>query len=373
MNALICSQCHTKFSHDEKIWRCECGGFLDIEFRAEFPIARIEQRRHTMWRYREALPITDDRAVVTLDEGFSPLTGFSFDGREVLLKQDYLFPTGSFKDRGSSVLVSKLKELGIERVVEDSSGNAGASIAAYSARAGIACEIYVPEQTSPTKMSLINLYGAQLHEIPGTRDQTAEACQDAAQEHFYASHYWNPFFLHGTKTMAFEVCEQLDWRAPDTVILPVGNGSLMLGVYIGFSEMLGAGIINQMPRLVGVQDENCAPVAAAFKRDLDYIPDIKAQATIAEGIAVQKPLRGRQILDAVRMTGGDMLTVHFQDIRHALLDMLRKGFLIEPTAAVCIAGIRKYLNHAAPNEVIVSAITGHGCKTIDKILSVIKG
>jgi threonine synthase len=373
MNALVCSQCHTKFSLDEKIWRCECGGYLDIDFQAGFSITRIEQRRLTMWRYREALPIVDDRVVMTLDEGFTPLTPMLFDGREVLIKQDYLFPTGSFKDRGSSVMVSKLQELGITHVVEDSSGNAGASIAAYCARAGITCDIYVPEHTSPAKMSIINLYGAELHLVPGTRDQVAEVCQEAAKEQFYASHYWNPFFLHGTKTMAFEVCEQLGWRPPDVVILPVGNGSLLLGVYIGFSELLGAGIISQMPRLVGVQDENCAPVAAAFERELDYIPDIKAQSTIAEGIAVQKPLRGRQILDAVRMTGGDMLTVHFQEIRHALLDATSRGFLIEPTAAVCIAGIRKYLHHASQNEVIVGTITGSGCKTIEKILSVIKG
>jgi threonine synthase len=372
MNALVCSQCHTKFPFDEKIWRCRCGAFLDIDFNAEFPIAKIEQRPRTLWRYREALPISDDRAVVTLDEGFTPLTSVPFDGREVLLKQDYLFPTGSFKDRGSSVLVSKLKELGITHVVEDSSGNAGMSIAAYSARAGITCDIYVPELTSPAKLSLITLYGAELHQVAGTRDHAADVCQEAALEYFYASHYWNPFFLHGTKTMAYEICEQLGWRSPDTMILPVGNGSLLLGVYIGFSELLGAGIITQMPRLVGVQDENCAPVAAAFERELDHIPDIKAQETIAEGIAVQKPVRGRQILEAVRMTGGDMLTVHFQDIRHALLDMLRRGYLIEPTAAVCIAGVKKYLHHAAPHEVIVSAITGHGCKTIDKILGVLQ-
>lgn len=373
MNALICSRCHTKFSFDEKIWRCRCGGFLDIDFHAEFPITKIEERPYTIWRYREALPIFDKHAIVTLDEGFSPLSTLVFDDREVLLKQEHLFPTGSFKDRGSSVLVSKLREIGIEHVVEDSSGNAGASIAAYCARAGISCEIFIPEQTGQAKKSLIKLYGAQLHDIPGTRDQVAAACLEAAQEHFYASHYWNPFFLHGTKTIAFEVCEQLGWRPPDTVILPVGNGSLLLGAYIGFSELLAAGVIGTMPRLVGVQDENCAPVAAAFKRVLDYIPDIKAQPTIAEGIAVQKPLRGKQILDAVRMTGGDMLTVHFQEIRHALLDALNRGYLIEPTAAVCIAGIKKYLHHAVPGEVIVSAITGHGCKTMDEVLSVVQG
>ena len=155
----------------------------------------------TLWRYREAIPIEDDAHIVTLDEGFTPLTPVTIAGKSLLVKQDHLFPSGSYKDRGATVLISQAKALGVQHMVEDSSGNAGAAVAAYAARAGIACDIYVPDSTSAAKLAQIQSYGANLHKIPGSREDTAHAVQDAAQKHFYASHVWSPFFFHGTKTL----------------------------------------------------------------------------------------------------------------------------------------------------------------------------
>ena len=203
-----------------------------------------------MWRYREAIPIVSDENIISFGEGFTPMVEVDFNDTPVFIKQDYLFPTGSFKDRGSSVLVSRMKELGIKKIIDDTSGNAGASLAAYSAKAGIECEIYVPETTLEGKLTQISAYGAALKKIPGSRDETAHAALKAAENTYYASHSWHPFYFHGTKTFAYEVCEQLGWKAPDTIIVPVGNGTLLLGAYIGFLDLLNAGITGECPGLL---------------------------------------------------------------------------------------------------------------------------
>jgi threonine synthase len=208
---------------------------LDLRFEPSFEPSMVVGRPHDLWRYREALPVGDD--VVTMGEGWTPLLSVAFDGRVLLIKQEQLFPTGSYKDRGEAVLMTHLRELGVERVVEDSSGNAGSVVAAYAAHAGIACDIYAPTDTSPAKTAQIEAYGATLHRIPGTREEAARAALEAAAICVYASHVYNPWFLQGTKTFAYEVAEQLDWVAPDTLVLPAGNGTLVLGAYLGFTEL----------------------------------------------------------------------------------------------------------------------------------------
>ena len=249
MSLLTCIKCNATYSSDDPLWRCRCGGLLDlrIEFEPVFDLEKIKKRKPSMWRYREAIPIKDDAHIVSFDEGFTPLIEVTVFGKAILIKQEQLFPTGSFKDRGASVLISQVRALGIEKVVEDSSGNAGSAIAAYCAHAGISCEIFVPAETSSSKLAQIALYGAKLNKIPGTREETAAAVLKAAETNYYASHSWNPFFFHGTKTFAFEVCEQLGWVSPDTVILPVGNGTLLLGAYIGFMELKAAKITKKFP------------------------------------------------------------------------------------------------------------------------------
>lgn len=365
MSHFVCIECKAEYSTDDTRWRCECGGLLDLHFKPAFPMDKIKQRKPTMWRYREAIPIKNDAHIISFDEGFTPLLNVTVAGKKILIKQEQLFPTGSYKDRGASVLVSHIFSLGIKKTVEDSSGNAGSAIAAYCASAGITCDIYVPAHTSPGKLNQITQYGADLKKIPGSREDTAAAVLQAAETHYYASHSWNPFFFHGTKTFAFEVCEQLQWQAPDTVVLPVGNGTLLLGAYIGFNELREAGLINTVPRIIAVQAANCAPLYHAFKESLKEIRAIKSQKTKAEGIAIAAPVRGKQILQAVKNTGGDFIAVTETEITAALKDMGAKGFYIEPTAAAAIAGITKYLHRPAAdnNELIVTAFTGHGLKS----------
>jgi len=274
MNQFICMKCKTAYPLDVPRWKCDCGFILDIEFRPVFDLEKIKRRKPTMWRYREAIPIQDDVNIVSFDEGFTPLIEIDFDYKPVLIKQDQLFQTGSYKDRGASVLVSKVKELQIKQVVEDSSGNAGSAISAYCAKADIDCNIFVPEDTAPGKLLQIQFCGAKLNIVPGKREDAANAVLRAAQKIYYASHSWNPFFFHGTKTFAFEVCEQLGWKSPDTIILPVGNGTLLLGTYIGFNELLSSEIIDKIPKIIAIQAANCAPLYRAFKEKLKKVPAI---------------------------------------------------------------------------------------------------
>jgi len=310
-----------------------------------------------MWRYREALPVEAEKHIVSFGEGFTPLISEDFFGKPVFLKLDYVFPSGSFKDRGASVLVSKIKELTIENVVEDSSGNAGAAIAMYCAKANVACDIYVPETTSAGKLEQIQHAGATLHKIPGSREDTTQAVWDVVQTTYYASHYWNPFFFQGTKTCAFEIVEQLGWRAPDAIITPVGNGTLLFGLFLGLQELLHESIIQKIPKIIGVQAANCSPLVDLW----NHRTPKQRKKTIAEGIAIARPVRAPDIIHAVQETKGSLLSVTEHEITQALRETRRKGYYIEPTSAVAVAGISKFKQNK--NDVVVVPLTGHGLKT----------
>ncbi len=367
MDRFFCPDCYRFYPIDQTRWRCDCGSPLDLEFKSQFPIKKILKRGPTLWRYREAIPILQNESILSMGEGFTPLEEMEVNGHRVFLKIDYLFPTGSYKDRGATVLISKMKELRIQKVVEDSSGNAGSAIAAYCAKAGIKCEIYVPESTSSGKLVQIQAYGATLKKVQGSREKTAEVAMEAASKIYYASHYWNPFFLHGTKTFAFEIWEQIGWKAPDALVLPVGHGTLLLGASIGFKELKEAGMVKRIPKIVGVQSAACAPLFQAFKKGGRENFPIEKKETIAEGIAIANPARGKQILEAIRETGGEVLAVTEKEIRMAMKEMSRKGHFIEPTSAATIAGLKKYLEKIE-KEVVVSTLTGMGLKSVEKML-----
>ncbi len=369
MKRFFCPNCGRSYLIDQTRWRCDCGSPLDLDFKSKFPFKKILKRDPTLWRYREAIPILQDEFILSMGEGFTPLEEMEFNGHRAALKIDYLFPTGSYKDRGAAVLISKMRELGIQKVIEDSSGNAGSAVAAYCARAGIECEIYVPASTSPGKLVQIQAYGATLKKVEGSREKTAELAMEAASKIYYASHCWNPFFLHGTKTFAFEVWEQIGWEVPDVLVLPVGHGTLLLGAYIGFKELKEAGMVERVPKIVGVQSAACAPLFHAFKKGWRENFPIEKKETVAEGIAIANPVRGSQILEAIRETGGEVLAVTEKEIRTAMKEMGRRGHFIEPTSAATIAGLEKYLNQKKKKkETVVSTLTGMGLKSTEKML-----
>ena len=365
MDGLLCKSCGTTHPMNDPRWRCDCGGLLDVRFQAHLDRQKIAQRKPTMWRYREALPIGDDTNIVSFDEGMTPMIRVDLGPAGLLLKLEQLFPTGSYKDRGASVLISKAKELGITRVVEDSSGNAGCAIAAYAAKAGIGCEILVPESTSPGKLAQILLYGATLRRFPGSREDTANAALAAAKDTYYASHSWNPFFFQGTKTFAYEVWEQMGFRAPDALLLPAGNGTLLIGSFLGFRELKENGLVDKIPRHIAVQAENCAPLLAMFRNDLDSVPAIETRETIAEGVAIAAPVRGKEIVDIVRETGGEVVAVSDAEVEKALVLLGRRGLYVEPTSALPVAAFLKY--PALRSGTVVAPLTGHGLKANEKM------
>ena len=353
-----------RYAADDLRWRSDSGALLDLDFQPDLDPTAFASRPSNMWRYREAIPIERDEHIVSFDEGFTPLTAHELSSGTFLLKQDHLFPSGSYKDRGASVLISHAHSLGVDRVVEDSSGNAGAAIAAYCARAGIQCDIYVPDSTSPAKLVQIRSYGAELHLIPGSREDTAHAALRAAEGQFYASHVWNPYFFHGTKTFAYEVWEQLGHAAPDEIIIPTGNGTLLIGAYIGFHELLNAGLIDTMPRLIGVQAENCSPLYQMWKTGSRELPGGSTSPTQAEGIAIAAPARAAQIVEMIQASNGEVFTVTEQEITSAYLEMVGAGWFIEPTSASAIAAAHKRPPPAG--KVVVVPLTGHGLKSAGK-------
>jgi threonine synthase len=369
---LVCTRCNAEYPITAPVWRCTCGGLLAVMYQPNFEKRRITRRGPTLWRYLDALPLAPDASAVSLGEGYTPILHGRVAGVTVYLKQDHLFPSGSFKDRGAAVLISQAAAIGVQRVVEDSSGNAGAAVAAYCARAGLACELYVPEDTVAAKLAQMRAYGADVHSVPGDRAAAAEAAMLAAENSYYASHVWNPFFLHGTKTFAFEVWEQLGWKAPDTVVLPAGNGSLLLGAALGFDELVAARMIPRVPRLIAVQAEACAPLAAAYAQGSAVPAEIVAQPSLAEGIAIAAPVRGAQMLAAVKRTGGQVISVSEDEIAQSLSAWWRLGYALEPTAAATLAGLQRYIaGGVGPREVIVSAVTGHGLKSMSTVARVL--
>jgi threonine synthase len=343
INRYVCSLCGKTYDPATLVYRCECGGLLDLEkWDLEFRWEDILSEEWSLFRYLKALPFRENSTAwkdISMGEGCTPLVPLGKDYPNVMLKMDYLMPTLSFKDRGAVVLIAKAKELGISKVIQDSSGNGGTAITAYAARAGMTCHIYVPESTSPRKIHQIASYGAHLHLIPGSREDTAQAALEAVEagEGFYASHVYNPFFYQGTKTYAYELYEQLRGEAPDTLIIPVGNGTLLLGAYYGFRELYDLGLIGRIPRIIAVQAQGCAPVHKAHWEKRTAVIPVSNTGTLAEGIAIADPKRGRQILEAIRSTEGEVVLAPEEKIKLWRSRLAQRGFHVEPTTAATLA------------------------------------
>jgi threonine synthase len=335
-----------------------------------FDVNSVNFKIKSLWRYHQFIPV-DFEGVITMGEGYTPLLQIDICESLVHIKQEQLFPTGSYKDRGATVLISDAHKKGITKLVQDSSGNAGCAIAAYAANAGIKCDIYVPADTSEAKLTQIRAYGASLILVDGDREVTADAALEAAKDTYYASHCYNPLFLHGTKTFAYEVCEQLGWQAPDVVVLPAGNGTLVLGCYLGFEHLLKSGVIDKMPRIIAVQAQSCAPLFKAWEQGLTEPEMVKSEYTLAEGIAIANPVRGKEMLKAVKATNGFFVAVTEDEIIAALKLCLSKGFYIEPTSAATIAGLIKTKENLN-EKTWVTLFSGHGLKSTEKIMSLLK-
>lgn len=363
MPKFLCTVCSETYPIDAEIWHCECGGIFEMTDLPAFDREAIVKDDYTLWRYRHMLPFEKEEHIVSIGEGFTPMVETNIYGVPIQIKVEYMSPTGSYKDRGVSVMVSYLNSFERLRwIVEDSSGNAGASLAAYAARIGIKTRIFVPAGASGAKIEQISIYGAELHPIEGSRSAAAEAAHEAAEKDYYASHIYNPLFITGLRTFAYEVVEQLNWQAPDNIIFPVGHGTFLLGTYRGLQDMLAAGVIDHMPRLFAVQSRACDPIFQSFRRGFEEAQSVVPGRTIAEGIRIGHPARGRQVLEAIRESGGTVLTVTDREVVRARRAMARLGLYIEPTSAVAVAGLRKLDKMLDSEDITVMPLTGSGLK-----------
>jgi len=366
---LACPDCDA--THADR-WRCDCGAPLSYAdppaLPADPPDPAALDRERGLWAFADLLPEPFD-ARATLGEGFTPeLDAPAFDCRVTL---ESVSPTASFKDRGATTTIARALALGVDRVVDDSSGNAAAALATYAARAGLDCEVYVPAGVKPGKLRAVEAAGATPVRVEGGRAAVTDACVAAVADGdaWYASHAWRPSFLAGTATWAYEVAARRDWTAPDAVVAPVGHGTLFLGAWRGFRRLRAAGWTDRTPRLYAAQAAGTAPVVAALHGDGAAGGDAADGAAggndVADGIQIDAPVRRAEILRAVRESGGDALAVDRETTEAALDRLCRAGLYVEPTCAVAPAALERLRDRGAVGaaEDAVVPLTGSGLKT----------
>lgn len=397
-------------------WRGSAGGPLLITPSAGIGPGDIDSSLRSIWRYRAAFPL-EVADPISLGEGCTPLVQQEWGGARPHFKLEWFSPTGSFKDRGASVMLSALRQQGVREVIEDSSGNGGAAVAAYGAAGRIGVTVFAPASTSPAKLVQARAYGAAVELVEGPREASQTAAIEAAERGrgFYASHNWQAYFLEGTKTLAYEIWEDLGFRAPDCVVMPVGAGSSLLGCAFGFRELQRAGHIDRLPRLYAAQPLHCSPVDEAFhvkprtsaprsatpatagtsvtagtsaasatqasqaapatqaiqatsaaSSEADRFDRLERPVlpTIAEGAAIRRPLRLGTIVEALRESGGGTAAVPESRIAAAFEALAARGLFAEPTSAVASAGYADLVSRGeiGATETAVVLLTGSGLK-----------
>ncbi len=319
---------------------------------------KILKSENSLWRYKVFYPYVKEGDIVSLGEGWTPLIKLKTD---LFLKLDYLNPSGSFKDRGSTVLISAIRRF-IKKdmfIAEDSSGNAGASIAAYAAYTGIRAKIYVPESVSGQKFEQIKIYGAEVIKVRGGRTKVAEEAMKPEPGKLYVGHIYNPLFRDGMRTVAYELYEQLGGRTPSIVFLPVSAGTLLLGVIDGFKHLVDSNIIDEMPLIVACQTKSVSPLYHRLK-GLKYSPPDRVE-TVADALVSTNPPLLDLMVKKMREVGGDSVVVEEDEILEAYWELASRGIFVETSSAVAYAAYKKYETDLEGPKVVI--LTGFGLKT----------
>jgi threonine synthase len=363
--AVRCNSCGQPYPIASMPYSCaSCGGLYDYDGPPNLQAGDFRVSLPGLWRFRNTFGLPEGAPTISLGEGQTPLIPLKDNNRTVWLKLESLNPTGSYKDRGSAVLLSYLAARGAGQAVEDSSGNAGASFAAYAARANVRARVFVPEAASGPKRGQIEAYGAELIRVPGPRSAAAEAVlQEARAGTVYASHAYLPFGLPGIATIAYELWEQMAGGRVGTIIAPVGHGGLLLGLLRGFEALKVGGMMEKLPYFVGVQAQACAPVAAAFQEGIAALASAEEGPTIAEGVRVRQPARADAILGFLQQDfpgSGVIVAVPEDEILPAYQQLAACGVHVEPTSALVWAAYQK-LSGEIP-EPVVLILTGSGLK-----------
>ena len=365
-NTLRCRSCGWSSPEELNIYMCpKCGAPLDLEYSGGDKIPDLREMircREGIWCFSQLLPRYRYRA--TLGEGFTRIIDLRIGGVEVTAKMENQNPTGSFKDRGSALAVSMAISMKAKTVVEDSSGNAGLSTACYSKTHGISPIIVAPATAPKGKLDLIRLCGAEIV-IARDREHAAVLAPKIAIEKSgaYLPHTWLPHHIEAMKTIAFEIHYQVD-DLPDAIFIPTSSGTLLLGLYRGFRELVRLGYRNRVPRLIAVQTRSFHPIYTAIKGE-ELEPE---EENLADGISIKKPPRLREIVDAINNSGGDVIIVNNTEIKGALKELIARGVIVEPTSAVSLAGLLRSIRSGSVFGSVMIILTGSGLKMAQKII-----
>ncbi|RLG72828.1 MAG: threonine synthase [Thermoprotei archaeon] len=370
--SIQCSKCRSEIELREWVWKhTECNGTLNIEFKGleNIRFSNILRKEYNdIRRYIELLPVKQEY-VPKIPVGGTPLAK-RYLGANVYFKMDYLNPSGSFKDRGAYVTLAKVKELGCQEIIEDSSGNAGIAFSLLARTADIKANIYIPKKAPEGKKRFLKLLGANVVKVEGSREDVNKEALKAERKGkgVYVGHWWNPFFIEGLKTIAYELWEQLGEKI-DYIFTPVGSGGLFLGIFKGFLELKNMGTIPTIPKLVAVQAQGYCSLCE--KLGLSY--ETKERSKLADGIMILKPPRLSEIINAIRKTEGFCVVVSDKEIVLALKELINMGFIVEPTSATAYAAFKKSFseNLVGESSNVVIVLTGSGLKVLDKLNSVI--
>lgn len=380
---LRCRECGAEYEL-QATHVCEaCFGPLDVHYdydviRRVVSRERIAQGPPTMWRYRDLLPLEDESAIVSLGEGFTPLVkaerlGAELGLRNLFLKNDSMNPTNSFKDRVVSVAVSWARAHGFETIGCASTGNLANSVAAYAARAGLDCYVFVPDDTEEEKLVATSVFEPHLVAVRGTYDEVNRLCSQVVDELPWAFCNINvrPFYAEGSKTLTFETAEQLGWRLPDEIIIPIASGCQFVRHRHATSELLELGLVDGpgIPRLTGAQALGCAPVYNAWREGTERVTPVRPR-TIARSIAIGNPSDGSYVVRIARETGGVVEAVTEEEIVDAIRLLARTEGIFTETAGGVTIGVLAKLARAGRwegDEVVVAYVTGHGLKTADAV------
>jgi threonine synthase len=365
---MICISCGAEYDNQEIIYTCrECGSVLEVVCQPQVSRDIFECRKSTMWKYKEFMPV-DHSLIVSLEEGGTPFCRCQKLGDdlgvELYVKVEGSNPTGSFKDRGMSVGITKARELGVDTVGCASTGNTSASLAAYAARAGLRCIVLLPAgKVALGKLAQAMFHGAEVISVRGNFDEALEAVTALALEgQLYLLNSVNPFRLEGQKSIGFEIVDDLGWKSPDRIILPVGNAGNISAIWKGVTEFHEAGFIRDLPRMTGIQAEGAAPIAQAVEKGWDDIVPVEDPETVATAIRIGAPVSAKKALRAIYESDGMAETVSDEEILDAQKLLARKeGIGVEPASAASIAGLRKLVEAGQidKGEQIVCVVTGH--------------
>ena len=364
-----CISCGAEYNLDEIIYTCkECGSILEVEpLRPDVSKDVFECRNSTMWKYKEFMPV-DESKIVSLQEGGTPFCKCQKLGDklgvDLYVKVEGSNPTGSFKDRGMSIGITKATELGVNTVGCASTGNTSASLAAYAARAGMRCIVLLPSgKVALGKLAQAMFHGAKVISIKGNFDEALEAVTGLALEgKLYLLNSINPFRLEGQKSIGFEIVDDLGWKSPDRIILPVGNAGNISAIWKGVKEFHEAGFIKDLPRMTGIQAEGAAPIAHAVRDNKKEIVPVENPETIATAIRIGAPVSATKALHAIYESDGLAETVTDDEILSAQKLLARtEGIGIEPASAASIAGLKKLVENGSidKGEQVVCVVTGH--------------